>query len=657
MKSRFLGSLALAVLVCCSSGGGGSDDIPLRPVWYNLQRLPTSSHLRAVRVANANQALVAGEATSIFRTDDGGASWYQMQHHPYEAGGDVLALDTLGTESVAVGRDGGGTGGRHWKAGAEIAQWFTSSAADPDPSDSGAPYTAVDMVLLDVFYILRRNGTILRVSGSTGTTATVHGSEDWHTVDFLGITGKGIAAGSGNLVKITLDNGANWSAQSLPVSAPVWRKALLFQKAATTEVHAYVCGDNGKIVKSTNADQSPPTWSDVSIGTTTATLRSISFLSDSLTGWVVGDGGGIWKTTNGGSSWTPQGSGVTPHDLHDVYFIDANVGYAVGDYGTVLKTLDGGANWQNITQGSRTRINALDFALNAERGIAVGPGGFVAKTLDGGLAWTSATLSGVSDLHGVSVPRQGPGTVAYACGDGGKILKNADFSSGDTWTAQTVPSSAASAPLRAILFPGNDLKGFCVGDVNTLLVTADGGATAWTEITLPGTSVNYASLAASPDGTVIAAGGQNGKVVFSLDGGTTWNDGSISGVGGTIATLQVPDNSTIVAGSSDGDIRRGTIAAGSPPSVSWGTTINLPGNVPPTGLAFRSSTRGLAVVAAGPAPDLGRIYVTEDGASWSISPEHTNWPLRTVWLNASGIGYAAGDEGTILKTFTGGRIP
>ncbi len=61
------------------------------------------------------------------------------------------------------------------------------------------------------------------------------------------------------------------------------------------------------------------------------------------------------------------------------------------------------------------------------------------------------------------------------------------------------------------------------------------------------------------------------------------------------------------------------------------------------------------MVAAGAAPDLGKIYRTDNGASWSLSPEHTNWPLRAVWLNAAGIGYAAGDEGTVLKTFSGGK--
>lgn len=654
MNHRFPGSLILIALAGCSSGGGSSDDIPLRPVWYNLQRLPTSSHLRAVRVANANQALVAGEATSIFRTDDGGATWYQMQHDPYAAGGDILGLDTLGTEAVAVGRDGGGTGGRFWKAGGDLVQWFTSGAADPDPGDSGAPYTAVDMVLLDVFYILRQNGTLMRISGSTGTTLTIHGSENWYAVDFLGITGKGIAAGSGNLVKLTLDNGSTWTPQTLPVSAPVWRKALLFQKASTSEIHAYVCGENGKVVRSTNADQTSPTWSDISVGTT-ATLRSISFLSDSLTGWVVGDGGGIWKTINGGTSWVQQGSGATLHDLYDVYFIDANVGYAVGDYGTVLKTLDGGANWQNVTQGFRTRINAMDFTADGQKGIAVGPGGFIAKTLDGGLTWAASPSGVADDLLGVSIPRQGSGTVAYVCGASGRILKNSDFVTGDTWIPQAVPAAAASATLRAIFFPGAELQGYCVGDVPTLLTTADGGATAWSGIPLPGASVNYFCLAASADGTVVAAGGQNGKVVYSLDSGASWNDGSISGEGGTLQTLQVPAAATIIAGASSGNIRRATIAAGSPPSVSWGAPFNLPGNIPPTGLAFTSPTAGLAVVAAGAAPDLGRIYVTEDGASWAVSPEHTNWPLRAVWLNTAGIGYAAGDEGTVLKTFSGGK--
>ena len=51
--------------------------------------------------------------------------------------------------------------------------------------------------------------------------------------------------------------------------------------------------------------------------------------------------GKIFKTTNGGTTWTIQWSGTTNY-LHSVYFTNANSGYTVGDDGTILKTTDGG---------------------------------------------------------------------------------------------------------------------------------------------------------------------------------------------------------------------------------------------------------------------------------------------------------------------------
>src|SRR6266581_320953 len=74
---------------------------------------------------------------------------------------------------------------------------------------------------------------------------------------------------------------------------------------------------------------------------TTVTLYGIVFASPTA-GWVVGSGGTILATTNGGASWKPQKSG-SRENLYDVAFPAPRVGWAVGANGTILKTTDGGA--------------------------------------------------------------------------------------------------------------------------------------------------------------------------------------------------------------------------------------------------------------------------------------------------------------------------
>ena len=51
------------------------------------------------------------------------------------------------------------------------------------------------------------------------------------------------------------------------------------------------------------------------------------------------------KTTNAGVDWVTQVSGVLSYDLYSVYFTDVNTGYAVGGNGMLFKTTNGGASW------------------------------------------------------------------------------------------------------------------------------------------------------------------------------------------------------------------------------------------------------------------------------------------------------------------------
>jgi photosystem II stability/assembly factor-like uncharacterized protein len=69
-------------------------------------------------------------------------------------------------------------------------------------------------------------------------------------------------------------------------------------------------------------------------------LSDVNFI-DNQTGWAVDYGGTILKSTNSGSSWLIQNSGI-PELLNSVQFKDSQTGWAVGYDGTILHTSSGG---------------------------------------------------------------------------------------------------------------------------------------------------------------------------------------------------------------------------------------------------------------------------------------------------------------------------
>jgi hypothetical protein len=65
------------------------------------------------------------------------------------------------------------------------------------------------------------------------------------------------------------------------------------------------------------------------------------YFTNAVTGYIVGWGGTILKTSDGGSYWKPLNSGKTV-SLLSVYFPCTDTGYVVGERGLVLKTTNGG---------------------------------------------------------------------------------------------------------------------------------------------------------------------------------------------------------------------------------------------------------------------------------------------------------------------------
>ena len=103
-----------------------------------------------------------------------------------------------------------------------------------------------------------------------------------------------------------------------------------------------------------------------------------------LTGWLAGANGTIFKTTDGGESWTRQSSGTHQY-LNALEFVDARYGWAVGGRGTILATRDGGAHWRRQSSGTTAGLEAADF-VDRLHGWAVG-GKVRLRTTDGGKTW------------------------------------------------------------------------------------------------------------------------------------------------------------------------------------------------------------------------------------------------------------------------------
>ncbi len=128
-------------------------------------------------------------------------------------------------------------------------------------------------------------------------------------------------------------------------------------------------------------------------------LRHVVFV-DSLWGWACGDSGAIIHTTDGGSEWIVQNSGVLS-DIVNIFFLTRTHGWAltwrvgVPPFGTdILETTDGGTTWGlREYPEENVFLNAIHFK-DSLRGSIGGYSRPIGETSDGGASWTPSIVVG-----------------------------------------------------------------------------------------------------------------------------------------------------------------------------------------------------------------------------------------------------------------------
>ncbi len=78
--------------------------------------------------------------------------------------------------------------------------------------------------------------------------------------------------------------------------------------------------------------------------TTTADLKCVTMVTDTLA-YAAGAYGTIIKTTDGGDNWVKLTTGTTTADFRGIAFWDANNGVAVTYGRAVYRTANGGTSW------------------------------------------------------------------------------------------------------------------------------------------------------------------------------------------------------------------------------------------------------------------------------------------------------------------------
>jgi hypothetical protein len=185
------------------------------------------------------------------------------------------------------------------------------------------------------------------------------------------------------------------------------------------------------------------------------------FFTDVNNGCAIGYGYDIWKTINGGTTWTKQYDNIGLNRSNAIYFSDANTGYAVGGdsfNSSILKTVNGGITWsEKYSSSVLSTLTSVWFTSN-NIGYAVGYEGILAKTIDGGSSWN---LEKISDepLNSVKFFNA---SIGYITGDYGAILKTTNGTIGvqenPNFSNLTILPNPASNILILNLNQFNDLQ-------------------------------------------------------------------------------------------------------------------------------------------------------------------------------------------------------
>ena len=292
--------------------------------------------------------------------------------------------------------------------------------------------------------------------------------------------------------------------------------------------------------------------------------------------------GGVWKTTNSGTTWTPltdflaslaSGSlAIDKNNPETIYWGTGEPYYSIDAYGGagVFRSTDGGASWTSAGLSAEKRIPRLAIDPNNSSRLFAATWGGIYRTTNSGGSWTKTLNLGYG--YEVVIHPTNSSILYAGIGDNTSnagIYKSTD--NGVTWNKLTsgLPASSNINRLKIEIAPSSPSTVYSLmssrspfGGMLGLYKTTDDGAT-WAQLTNAPTNLFGGGnqgwydimLGVHPtDPNLVFIGGLN--IYRSTNGGTSWSN--VSGTNVHVDQHSIGFGSGVAYAGNDGGIWKST---------------------------------------------------------------------------------------------------
>ena len=365
-------------------------------------------------------------------------------------------------------------------------------------------------------------------------------------------------------------------------------------------------------------------WQQLNIGTT-ETLTSVDFIN-AQTGLVCGTNK-IWKTSDGGQSWSVVFNGNASISLEGVRWASDQVAVAVGfnsatNNGYILRSTDGGQSWNPVTTSIISLLTDV-FFVNEMTGFICGGNKAILKTTNGGSSWSVQSNSSDSDLYSIFFINENEGFAAGGITGVGRVLHTTN--GGQNWADLAIASPNL---LLSVFFPSPEV-GYASGQGGELKKTVDGGEN-WTEVNTLNNHSNLGLYFLTPDwGYTVGGTISLATIQKTENGGTIWTSDAPPG-GAALFSIDFAGGTGYAVGI-NGLALKTEVMVGTADRPELDAQVNIYPN-PVSGIATVESS-GQAIRGVKLYDEKGRLLRQEAGFFTKKTLDFSGLPSANYYLN------------------------